>query len=420
HALADAPSVFAPEIKQSSFQIDQTTFFIHFHGQFLGGESVEAEAKKVIQKICAAQKAVFGAFPFEEYHFIYRLLPYQMRHAVEHSNSASFALPSTITSAPKRILGGLGGITSHEFWHVWNVKRIRPAAMVPYDYSQAQYTRLHWFTEGVTDYYANLMLVRAGLRDQDFLFNQLSNTITRLENSFAATVISPSSSSFNSWLGDSPYRHPDHQISYYTLGTRVGLLIDLKLRGMSDKSLDDVFRKMYQQWQTDGRGLAENEVQKVLEDISGESWQDFFDRYVHGTESADYDALLKAFGLEMKVEEKEMDGLQKLGVLRTQEHSRGLIVERIHPGGDAFAGGLGKDDLIMEVDGQGVANLDLTEYFAKLKKGDRIRIKVISEFDVREVDIRYEGKYVSRTFSIQPRKKIKDKQRAELDSWLKG
>ena len=278
HEFADSPTVFSPRMEQFSFDIDQTNFHVHFQGEYQGNKTTERRVIEALSKMCREQAAIFGGFPLEEYHFIYRLLPYRMRHAVEHSKSASFALPANISQTPEKTVSGILGISSHEFWHVWNVKRIRPAALWPYDYSQPQYSSLHWFTEGVTSYYTHLILLRAGLTTEENFLRQQSNTIESLENNYAATVVSPSASSYNSWLDNSPYAHPDHQISYYTLGHRVGLILDLTLRKQSQGkvSLDDVFAFLYRTYYQNGQGVPENGIQKAVETLTATSWQGFF------------------------------------------------------------------------------------------------------------------------------------------------
>ncbi|MEO1451413.1 MAG: hypothetical protein AAFV07_17915, partial [Bacteroidota bacterium] len=188
HEFVDCPTVCAPDIHQLSFQDQGVTFKLYFQGDYKGNKKTDAAILEAVQKICAEQRAIFGAYPFEDYHLIYRLLPNRFRHAVEHSNSVSFAVPADVTSTPQKIVGGLASLTAHEVFHAWNVKRIRPARLWPYDYSQPQHSSLHWFTEGVTDYYSFLTLVRAGIWTEEQFLNRLGANLTRVENDYAAWV----------------------------------------------------------------------------------------------------------------------------------------------------------------------------------------------------------------------------------------
>ncbi|MEL6134410.1 MAG: hypothetical protein AAFR59_13695, partial [Bacteroidota bacterium] len=285
HDFVDCPTVFSSKMKTKDFQVDGTTFYLHFQGNYLGDLDTDDAIIAAVTKIVKEQGAVFGGFPFTEYHFIYRLLPYDMRHAVEHKTSASFALPERVTQSENTIVGGMGGITAHEFWHAWNVKRIRPAALWPYDYSQPVYTTLHWFTEGVTDYYDQLSLIRSGVIKEKQFYGYLARIIQSLENNYASSIVSSSEASYNSWLSASPYAHPYHRISYYTLGSRAGLMLDLALRVESDGkvTLDDIFRYLFETYYQKDQGVPEDGVQEAAEKLTGRSWEKYFNDHIHGT-----------------------------------------------------------------------------------------------------------------------------------------
>ncbi|RMG66304.1 MAG: M61 family peptidase [Bacteroidetes bacterium] len=405
HEFADSPTVLARDIKQLSFSLDGATFYLHFQGNYAGGPETDAAALDAVRRICQEQGAIFGDFPFEEFHFIYRLLPYQMRHAVEHSRSVSFALPATVADGPRQIVGGIASLTAHEFFHAWNVKRIRPAAMWPYDYGQPQPTHLHWFTEGVTDYYAHLTMVRTGLWSEEQFLRQQSRTLESLENSYAASVVSPAQASYDSWLENSDYLPPQHRISYYPLGTRLGLLIDLRLRGMTDgkKGLDEVFRYLNQTWYQQGKGVPEDGIEGALAALSGRDWRPWFAAYVYGTEpfGEAYEEALTAAGLTLLVEEKKGEGARSMGFLRLEPTSQGWLVQGVHPGGDAATAGLGPGDLILEVEGDQVANQETEAILGKVGRGEQIRLRVFSDFQVREVVLTHEGRFAPKSYQLQ-------------------
>lgn len=420
HAFVDCPTVLAESIKQLRFEDQGTTFYLHFHGAYGGDKATDAAIVDMVKRIVQEQGAIFGGYPFDEYHFIYRLLPYNLRHAVEHSRSASFALPATVTQSPQRALSGLAGITAHEFWHVWNVKRIRPAALWPYDYSQPQYTHLHWFTEGVTDYYTDLTLLRAGLIDEPQYLRDLSGTIQRLENSYAATVVSPAMSSFDSWLAGTPYAHPDHRISYYTLGSRLGLMLDLSLRARTDGAvtLDDVFRYLHQTYYQNDQGVPEDGIQQALETLSGQSWDDFFSRYVAGTAPIDYEAFLDPMGLELMITPEARRDLRALGIVSIDEMSQGILIRRLHPGGDAFAGGLAVNDLLIELNGQNVRQVELPDLISSLKPGQELTAKVLRDMELQTITFPYEQRYEPRSYELQQADRLNRKQRQRYQAWI--
>lgn len=421
HEFADSPTVLSPQMKQLSFQTAGTTFHLHFQGDYQGDAETDAAALEMVEKICKEQAAIFESFPFETYHFIYRLVPFEMRHAVEHSRSASFALPARVTGSADKIISGIGGITSHEFWHVWNVKRIRPAALWPYDYRAPQYSSLHWFTEGVTDYYTHLTLARAEVQRKEYLYRQLGRTIQSLENNYAATVVSPSQSSADSWLATSPYRHPFHGISYYTLGSRLGFLIDLRLRQQTAgaKGLDEVFRYLYETYYLKGEGVPENGIQTALTKLSGNDWTDWFNRYVHSTEPIPYDRLLEPMGLRLEVAAKRDNGYKRLGILNLDARPNGLLVRRIHPAGDAYRDGLGQNDLIVGLEGKPIDLSRLNDAVNALEKGESLTLTVArGGQQTQDITIACQEAYQSKSYEIIENEDASSAQKALREGWL--
>lgn len=420
HEFVDSPTVLAKEIKTLTFEDKGTTFYMHFHGDYQGNKEVDEALKENVKKICQEQSRIFGGkYPFKTYHFIYRLLAYDMRHAVEHSNSASFVLPARVTASVKA-LSGIYGITAHEFWHAWNVKRIRPAALWPYDYSQPQYTNLHWFTEGVTDYYTLLSLVRTGLSTKENFYRRIARSIESVENSYAASVVSASASSFNSWQASSPYAAPQFRTSYYGLGSRLGLLFDLELRKVSEGTvgLDDIFHYLYITYYEQDQGVPEDGIQLAAEKLTNQSWQAWFDSFVHGTEAYDYKSVFSAFGLDIRTESDDDTGPRRLGIMRTQQTSQGFVVSSLDPRGDAARDGLAQGDLILSIDGQNATGVDLDSYLSDLKKGSKISIKVFSGLGLQDLEITLKGSYQPVVFYIEEKDRQKTKEENMRERWL--
>ncbi len=419
HELVDSPTVLAKDIKRLTFKDDGVIFCIYFQGNYMGDKSVEEAAVKNIKKICQAQKSIFGSYPFDEFHFIYRLLPYDMSHAVEHETSVSFAISAQNTASPKAFSRKYG-LTAHEFWHAWNVKRIRPAALWPYDYSQSQYTSLHWFTEGVTDYYALLTLVRTDLTSRTHFYRRLGGMMAGIANSSATQVVSPSQSSFDSWLNGSDYAHPNHATSYYGLGSHIGFVFDLMLRKESkgNVTLDHVFQHLYVTYYEQGKGVPEDGIQLAAEKLTGKSWQTFFDQHIHGTAPINYQALFAPFGLKVHKDTDDKVGIRRLGILRVQDVGQGLLVKRIHTDGDAYRDGLGLEDMILSIDGQKATAVELDEYFNGLKKGQTVNLEVFSDMQIRQIAVRFQGDWMPVVYEVEEKGNLSEKEEAMLNNWL--
>lgn len=416
HDFADSPTVFAEKMKILSFTAKGTVFYLYFQGEYRGNVGVDSALVKQIRKIVLQQAAVFGGFPFKTYHFIYRLLDYDMRHAVEHNNSASFVLPAKVTETEKSVVSGVCGITSHEFWHAWNVKRIRPAALVPYNYGTEQYTGLHWFTEGVTDYYSTLTMIRAGVISREEGLKTFASGFQSLDNTYAYSVVSPEESSFNSWLAHSSYAHPLHGTSYYPSGQRLGVLIDLKMLAMTKgkKSLDDVFRYLYKEYAEKGLGVPEDGIQKAIELISGASWQDFFDAYIHHTTPIDYQKIMEGTGVSLSIKENNNLTWEKLGIVQYEKLTQGWFIKKINPAGDAYKAGIAGGDLIFKVNGKMPQDVNENEVFKALQKGKDITLDFINQqgYEHRET-LKYTGSAIPVIYSFSI-----NEDNALIEQWL--
>ena len=420
HDFIDSPTILSPTLKQFSFQVEGVNYYVHFQGKY--GATPEDERGYVDQvtKIIREQAAIFGGkVPLKEYHFIYQLCSFRIRHAVEHTYSSMYALPENVAEANSKF-GGLMSITSHEFWHLWNVKRIRPAALVPYQYRTEAYTGMHWFTEGVTSYYTDLALVRGGIYSRQDFLNLASDLFQGLENSHAATVVSCVHSSFDSWLTTSNYVNPYHRISFYDLGHRSGMLLDLKLIAMTNGKvrLDDVFVDLYNTYYAKGAGYPEDGVQKSAEKLTGKSLQSFFDDYVNGTKAIDYQEFLSPFGIETVIESEKNASYRTIGIDKMDFAMGETIIGMIRPGSDAADAGLCDKDIVKEINGKPVGSIQPEDFFAQLKLNSTFTIKVISEGKEKVAEVKYTGKTHPKTLDLKISEKLTPSQKQNLDAWL--
>jgi predicted metalloprotease with PDZ domain len=249
-------------------------------------------------RIARSQASIFGGLPYEKYVYFYFFMPAESnaRGAVEHANSHVAFAPSGNTADPARMTG----LASHEFFHTWNVKRIRPREMWPYDYSRENETPLLWVSEGFTTYYSYVALYRAGLMERGRFLQGLAGSIMNLENNEARGYISPSDASVSTWLGyDTPVAFG---ISYYTQGQVLGALLDLSiLKDTGGKrGLDDVMRALYSDFYLKNRGFSTEDLLATINRISGRNYADFFRKHVQGVEVPDYDTLFGYAGYRLE------------------------------------------------------------------------------------------------------------------------
>lgn len=415
HEFIDAPTMCSPTLRSFSFKQGRTTYYAHFQGKYSVPAGDEKQFLDGVAKIVQEQIAIWGEMPCDEYHMIYLLWPFPSG-ATEHTHSFMCAAPESV-GASGQALTNLWGVTSHEIFHLWNVKRLRPAAMWPYQYEREAYTQLHWLTEGFTSYYDDLTIARAGLLSREDYLAGLAAVIGSLENANGQSLVSVSMSSFNSWLGASAYNDPSAGNDFYTQGARLAFLLDMKLRSASGGkvTLDDVMRAMYTTYFKAGKGLPEDGVQTTAEKLTSQSLADFFKVYAHGTSPFDYAAILGPMGLELQAQPAKGTGLKALGIDRAQAGQQGLVVLLVRPGSDASATGLHDQFTITRINGKPLDQVNVVELVDGLTAGSTVVLEGTLYGEPKTYTITYSGRNQPRSFKLVP----KDGADAKwMDSWL--
>jgi predicted metalloprotease with PDZ domain len=295
--LVDCPTVIGSFDELTTTALGKT---IHIVIDPQGQISAEAgeKLKEYVRRIIESQGKMFGGLPYDEYWVLYITGRLRGGGALEHENSTNIMMPMMPVD-PRSVVG----VTSHEHFHVWNVKRIKPAALMPYDYSKEQYVRELWFAEGFTSYYGDLHIRRAGIITAEDYLLRLGNKIGALQQSEARHWVSLSDSSTITWLsyGGSRSGFTDFSTNYYNKGELVGLLLDLEIRGATGnrRSLDDMMRYLFENYYQRSRGYRYEDLEKIASEIGGRSFKDFFANYIDGTAELDYNAALKNAGLRL-------------------------------------------------------------------------------------------------------------------------
>ncbi len=260
-----------------------------------------------IARVCEWQIELFGGAPFARYLFLVAAVG-SGYGGLEHRDSTSLLvrrddLPQAGTEGIDDDYLNFLGLASHEYFHAWNVKRIKPAAFTPYDLTQENYTRLLWAFEGITSYYDDLALRRCGLIDAPRYLELLARTITNVLRTRGRGVQSMADSSFDAWI---KFYRPDENtpntvVSYYAKGALVACALDLELRREGRTSLDQLMRALWARHGATGKGVAEDGIELLASELAGRDLADFFRRYVHGTEDPPLADLLAAFGVSLRL-----------------------------------------------------------------------------------------------------------------------
>jgi predicted metalloprotease with PDZ domain len=262
------------------------------------------EPERIIKDTTAiieAEAQLFGGLPYDRYLFLLHLSP-GANGGLEHKNCCSL-IYQRLGFRQDSYLRFLN-LVAHEFFHTWNVKRIKPKALETFDYERENYTTSLWFSEGTTSYYDLLIPLRAGIYGVKHFLKLMSDNITRLQTTYGRHVQSLSESSLDTWI--KLYRPdantPNNQISYYLKGELVSMLLDLEIRRQTQNraSLDNVMRLMWQQFGKDEIGFTEEDLYGAIALVAGSDLRSFFQSYLYGTEELDYNFYLEPFGLEVQ------------------------------------------------------------------------------------------------------------------------
>lgn len=285
HILADSPIIASEQLQTHSFDFhfQEKTHRMHFH--FWGQHSLDIsrlEADTLAYTQVQAQ--LFKAFPCSEYHFLYILPGFPFRHGVEHSDSTVIAMGQGPDELDESFYNDFLAISSHELFHLWNVKRIRPAEMWPYDYTRENFSRLGYVYEGVTTYYGDLMLLGSEVWDLEQYLDSLSGDLAKHLNNPGRMNYSVAESSFDTWIDGYVAGTPGRKVSIYTEGMLAAFIADLMiLEGSKCKhSLDDVMRCLYEKTFQQNIGYTEALYQGILEEKSGVLFNEYFEKLIHG------------------------------------------------------------------------------------------------------------------------------------------
>ncbi len=429
--LIDTPTEIAPDITLDEFQVDGKTYRVMVHS--FGDEGGKRAALvRDIEKIVRAETSMWGVPEFDSYTFLLHFA------ADDHSGDGMEHLTSTQIIEPgalgeEGVYGDALDTVAHEFFHVWNVKRLRPVELGPWDFTRPANTRALWIAEGLTNYYGHLMMRRAGIWDDTKFLRTENQTVTGIENALGRHLMSAEESSLLApFLDDAPHAQQTNlantAISYYPKGELIGLVLDLIIRGKTNgkASLDDVMRRMYDEfyfkspnatYYLRGRGYTVEDFQRVAAEVSGTEWSDFFKRYVRGVEVLPYDEALGYMGLHLVREQARQPFDAGIGIDRKEPGA--LTIDSVRNDSPAEDAGLQEGDEIVSLGRKTVTHENFLVTLARYKQGDRIPIVV--KRDRRTIQTTLVLREAERfDYRIEERKDATAAQIALRQAWLTG
>ncbi len=411
--LVDAP-VEMGRFAQLVFEEGGARYHLAIHAE---PADYEANAlREMVRKTVASEVAWMNDRPFGDFLFIYHFPRNGGGGGMEHAYSTAIDVPA---DRLKEDPHALPSVTAHEFFHLWNVKRIRPRSLEPIDYLHENFTTALWFSEGFTNTVADYMLLRTGAWDEQQFLLALSREIYRLESRPAVRIQSAEESSLDTWFDKYPqYRTPQRSIDYYNKGELLGVVLDLAMRDATQgtKSLRDLFQWMDKNYFYEGRYFDDTAgVRQAVEKVTGKDFGWFFDNYVGGVTPIPYDDFFRSVGLRL---DRRQAVFPDPGFVSARNFDQPPAVFSIAPGSDAERAGLNTGDSIVEINGR-PATSDLETAISGMRPGDTLRLKVRGRRGVREVKIRL-GAREEQDFAIVEMPNVTAAQRARRAAWLRG
>lgn len=369
-----------------------------------------------IQRVVSAEAAWMHDCPFQHYMFIYHFAESAGGGGMEHAYGTAITLPRQDLDVR---FDQFISITAHEFFHLWNVKRIRPQSLEPVDYTKEDYTPALWFSEGVDSTVADYVLLRAGLLDEQHYLNHLGQEITELETRSAHLTQSAEQSSLDAWLEKYPYYNlPTRSISYYNKGELLGVLLDLRMRdSTADRtSLEDLFRWMNEHYAKRRKLFNDSEsVREAAENLCKSDFRDFFQKYVSGVDEISWDTYFRSVGLRVTTADVTF---ADTGFQATRAFDQSPTIVQVDLSSAADRAGLKAGDVVLTINGQ-PAGRDFARNLADLSPGAALRLTISR--DGVDHDLQWNiGAGKQRIFRLQDVSGITPEQKSRRAAWLFG
>jgi len=381
-ALVDAP-IELGRIDQFDLPGMRPPVSVVVHGDKWKKKEVEEE----LRRICTYELKLMEGAPYEQYTFIIHFGQGAAGGGMEHANSTAISVRSA---------EDLPNIAAHEFFHLWNVKRIRPATLDPVDYTKEQYTRALWFAEGVTSTYAAYTVVRSQLWSKDQFYFDLSQLISGIEGRPANRWQSAEESSLDAWLEKYPlYNRPEESVSYYAKGQVLGVLLDILIRDRTNnqRSLDDVLRAMNNEFAKQNKPYRDSlDIRLTAEQVAGGSFEEFFRKYVSHADPLPYSQILSFAGLDLRAAQRKRP---VLGFFTERDPTGEVIVRNLDTESSAAKAGLRSDDVILSWNGS-EAPRNAERWVYSQKPGSLVHVRV--RRDDREMSIDFRVDEATETF----------------------
>jgi predicted metalloprotease with PDZ domain len=398
------------------FDSDGKKHYISIYGR---GNYDKQKFVEDFKKIADAESKMMGGLPYENFTFLLTFIDGSGGGGLEHLNSFSAMFPAWKFDDEKMYKRFLG-LIAHELFHVWNVKRIRPIELGPFNYDSEVYTKMHWVTEGWTSFFDNLLMRRAGLCNDKEYLEFVAEEVHEVMGYEGRMHQSLEESSYDNWIKfyEKHENSRNNQISYYKKGSLVAMMLDIEIITATncEKSLDDALKVLYDDFKRNpAQGYTGERVKEVCEGIAGKNLDNFWKKYISGTEDLPLQEYLSKAGVEMKDSHK--DGEIKIGAA-LKKSGENVILEEVYGGGLAYSSGLSAGDEIIALDGVRVNNNNIKGVLGTLKVGDEIETILTRNGLMRVMKVKV-TKPVPK-YELSRKEEATDEENKVWNKWIKG
>lgn len=418
HQLVDAPLFASNSLQKLHYDVNGIPFYIWFQGKC---QPDETRFLADFIRFSEAQLKLFGGFPVRQYHFLFQIRPDTFYHGVEHYNSTVIAIGPGPKLMEDAIYEDVLGVSSHELFHTWNVKAIRPADMQPYAYDGPNYCRLHYVTEGVTTYYGDLMLLKSGVWSLEEYLKVMNEALPgRYYKNDGRKHISLEQASFDSWVNGYKDAVPNRKISFYTKGALAAFIADVQVRKATGNrhSLDTVMRQMYERFGKTGIGYTREDYKGLLESVSGISFDDYFEQVISGTQ--DLEPLLATcadyLGLAYQQGPWPSASARYCGFLAERKDSQ-IVVSQIFEDGPAEEAGFYKEDVLLAINGIPLELGQFSEVVEASAAVGKVVFSVMRNLEEHSIELKLDPEYVCPWYQFVPLENPTEAQFANRQHW---
>ena len=381
--LAESPIICSNSLQHDTYCISGITFNLWFQGKC---QPDWGKLKKDFTAFTKSQIHHFGGFPVDEYHYFFQITPYRSYHGVEHTKNTVLLLGPGNEIMDKRY-EDLLGVCSHELYHTWNIKAIRPIEMYPYDYTKENYFRTGFVAEGVTTYMGDLMLFNSGVFNwKEFVKTQNQNLERHLMN-YGRYNLSVADSGFDNWLDGYKLGAPNRKTSIYPDAALCMLMVDIEIIKNSNgkNSLHSVMKELYQEFALKSRGYSENDFENLCVKYGGTKVEEIFKNHIYGTKNyiPSLETALNLVGIELKEKKNANLTAQYFGFVAVKENEK-LIIKKVEPNSETDKNEIAVEDEITEVNGKKIKN-NLSDTLRDCKK--MVKFKIKKKFSEKEITL---------------------------------